>query len=69
VELQLPQELPPELAAIWLSMLKSSFARDTNFEIARFEGVLQRGHSQSSLLFDIGLSCSNFSLQLGQLYS
>ena len=68
-ELQLPQEPPPLLLGMWLSMLRSSLARDTNLDKAREDAVLHLGQSASSVAFDIGRSCSNLVLHLGQLYS
>jgi hypothetical protein len=68
-ELQLPQELPPPPLGIWLSILRSSFARETNFDIARADVLLHRGQSASSCDFDIGRSCSNLFLHFGQQYS
>ncbi len=65
-ELQLPQELPPPLAGMWLSMLRSSLARETNFDMARADVVLHRGQLAPSCDFDIGQSCSNLALHLGQ---
>jgi hypothetical protein len=68
-ELQLPHELPPPPLGMWLSMLRSSLARETNFDMARADVVLHRGQLSSSCDFDIGRSCSNLVLHLGQLYS
>jgi len=48
-ELQLPHELPPPPpAGIWLSMLRSSLARETNFDMARGDALLHRGQPASS---------------------
>jgi hypothetical protein len=69
-ELQLPHELPPPLLpGMWLSMLRSSLARETNFDMARADVVLHRGQLASSCDFDIGRSCSNLVRHFGQLYS
>lgn len=67
-ELQPLQELPVE-AGMWLRKLISSLARDTNLDMARFDGVLHLGHSESSSDLDIGRSSSNLLLHLGQEYS
>ena len=49
--------------------LMSSLERETNLDIARFEGDLHFGHSESSSDLDIGRSNSNLMLHLGQEYS
>jgi hypothetical protein len=68
-ELQLPHELPPPLLGMWFSILRSSLARETNFDMARADMLLHRGQLASSWDFDIGRSCSNLVLHFGQLYS
>jgi len=66
-ELQLPQD--PPLPDKDVSDPRSSFALDTNLDIALLERLLHFGHSTSSSDLDIERKSSNLLLHFGQLYS